>query len=123
MAGRLKLLAILVALAAILLLSSATYSRPKRAPVINEAFLMNNNDNIMEAVQTVAEAMCIQDKATGYTPQQWMVAAAQCADSYRDDDGETTSNDGGWIQYRVQAFNEVRRMCEGRVSELCKWVR
>lgn len=84
---------------------------------------MNNNDNIMEAVQTVAEAMCIQNRTVGYTPQQWTVAASQCADSYREDDGETTSGDGGWIQYRTQAFEMVKRMCEGRVSELCKWVR
>lgn len=85
------------------------------------SFFPMNNDDIGDALASYAEVLCIQDKATDSSPEAWLKAASQCADSYRDDQVMTSSNDGGWRAYVPQASNDIAMICAGQGYEVCKY--
>lgn len=118
-----------VLLVAIVLLSSVLVGvtvptlaeNRQRIVHVHESFFLSNNDDVMDALASYAEALCIQDKVTDDSPAAWLKASSQCADSYRDDEAMTTSFDGGWRAYVLQASTEITRICIGQAHELCQW--
>ena len=113
----------LFSVGAVLFLSSGAVStKKKRTLQVNASFFMQNNDDVMDALASYAEAICIQDKVLDDTPEAWVIASTKCADSYRDDEMLHSSNDGGWKDYSFAAYQGILALCQahGNADDLCK---
>ena len=96
---------------------SAASLPQRRATVVNAEFFLSVNDDVMEALETYAEVLCVQDRVVDRSPQTWLVAAQICNDT------SEGGSDGAWHQYALQASTEITQLCVGvrQMYELCKY--
>lgn len=103
--------------------SGATMPKQRALHLPDAAFFMANNDDVMEALQSYAEALCLQDKLTDDSPGALLIAGALCGDSKRNADGDSLSHDGDWRSYTMLAYIKIVAICaaEEQVQNLCRW--
>ena len=120
-----RIFALLVVVLLLPLTSGATVTKQRPLHPPNAAFFLANNDNVWEALQSYAEALCIQDKLTDHTPGALLVAGAQCGDSKRNADGDSLSHDGKWHDYVWLAYIKIVAICaiDEQMQNLCRWFR
>lgn len=106
-------------------LTGATVAKPRQLHAPDAAFFLANNDDVMEALQSYAEALCVQDKVADDSPAAILTAGALCGDSERNADGDSLSRDGAWRGYALLAAIKITAMCaaDEQVQNLCRWFR
>ncbi len=106
-----------------LLFTGATMPRHHIIHAPNAAFFLATHYEALDAIQSYALTLCLQDKLTDDTPSAILAAGAICQDSRRNSDGDSLSHDGMWRGYTWAAYAGIVAMCRGEVDELCRWFR
>ena len=115
---------VLLLILATLLLSVRITPKHRVLHAPDAVFFLTTNYSAVEATQSYALTLCLEDTMTDDSPAAILAAGAICEDSKRNSDGDSLNNDGKWHQYTMLAYSEIVKICkDGQGYELCKWYR
>lgn len=116
----------LIALIVMLSLHGGQYPREEPKALPNAAFFFANYDDPMDMIDMVksyAITMCVNDKVTGPTPDEWRNAGYKCYDSWASTEDDSSANDGGWREYQHPAYLQIVALCRSGYGmyPVCKY--
>ncbi len=115
---------LLALLAVALLLTGATVTRRNPIHAPDAAFFLATHYEALDAIQSYALTLCLQDKLVDDSPDAILAAGTECNDSRRDSEGDSLNDDGAWRAYSGAARGGIVAMCrDGGEYELRGWFR
>lgn len=119
-----KLALLLIITTVVLSVSSASVQKQRVLHAPDAIFFLTTNYTAIEATQSYALTLCLEDTIVDNTPAAILAAGAICEDSKRNSDGDSLNDDGKWHEYAMLAYTEIVKICkDGQGYELCKWYR